>query len=504
MKQFYAMLFVAMTASAAYATDYNVPITVTVNGVSSEQESTISVDESDGLYAITLKNFMLQSPDGLMGVGNVELKNIVPYKDGDATLFFTSDQVQITNGDDPNVTVWMASMLPPVTIDLKGKIEGDHLRCYIDIDLREALQQTIQVAIGDGYQMPNPSFEAWHASTETAEEPNGWHSFESGKGDLIALTGNHIAKSDDAHSGVASARIFATSIFGIIANGTMTTGRMNAGAIDAADPANHAELDMSQTDVDGNGDPFYIPMYSRPDSIALWVKFKQGTTSSEHPFASLSAIITDGTYYQDPEDKEYANVVAKAVNREIATTGDEWVRIATPFVYSADKNLIEPQAVLITVSTNADPGQGSDNDEVLIDDIEFVYNAKVTALKIKGKDVEGFSPETLSYEMELNEEITADDIEAAIDGMAPNMIKKVEVEGDSYICTVVALGADMKTVTEYKVKVKSSVTAIRSIQTATNQPAAYFTLDGRQVKSLHPGRIYICRQADGTVTKIRR
>ncbi|MBR1503752.1 MAG: PCMD domain-containing protein [Prevotella sp.] len=502
MKQFYAMLFVTMTAITAHATDYNVPITVTVNGVSSEQKSVLSVVENDGLYDITLKNFMLQSEDGPMGVGNVELKDIESYKDGDATLFYTNRQVAITNGDDPSVSYWMASMLPPVSVNMNGKIEGGHLRCYLEIDLMEALQQTIQVEIGDGYQLPNPGFESWHASTETTEEPNGWHSFESGTGDLIVLAGNHLAKSKDAFSGQACARIFSTSIFGIVANGTMTTGRMNAGAFAATDPANHAFLDMSKEELDGNGAPFYVPLYSCPDSIALWVKFNQGTPNAEHPYASISAVITDGTYYQDPEDKEYTNVVAKAQYGKITTTGSDWVRLSVPFAYT--KNAVNPQAVLVTISTNADPGQGSDGDEVLIDDIRFIYNGKVSSMKIKGKDVPAFNSENLNYEMELNEEITADDIKVAVDGKATNIIKTVEVDGDSYICSVVAIGGDMKAATIYEVKVKSSATAIRDLHAVTNQAATYFTLDGRQVETLLPGRIYICRQADGTVTKIRR
>ena len=170
----------------------------------------------------------------------------------------------------------------------------------------------------------------------------------------------------------------------------MTTGRMNAGAMIATDPANHAYLDMSKTDLDGNGDPFYTTMYSVPDSIAVWVKFKQGTPNAEHPYATISAVITDGTRYQDPEDKEYTNVVAKAKNNTIATTNGEWVRVTAPFVYT--DNAVEPKAVLVTISTNADAGQGSNNDEVLVDDIAFIYNAKVTGLKIKGQDVPDLSP----------------------------------------------------------------------------------------------------------------
>ena len=507
MRKIFTLLFLAVAAVAARATDYNVPITVTVNGETSEQTGVISVVENGGLYDISLKNFVLQSEDGPMGVGNVELKGIKPYQDGNATLLLTKQTVTITEGDDPNVPFWLASSLsslPPVPVDLRGKIVNGTLRCYLDINLEVLGQvQVIQVAIGDdkGYQMPNPSFEDWHTSTGSYVEPNSWHSFESATGTFASLAGHHIEKSDDAHSGKASARIFATLVWGVVANGTMTTGRMNAGSMSADDKSgNYAYLDMSMTDKDGNGDPFYTPLYSRPDAVSVWVKFSQGTPNSDHPYATVSAVITDGSRYQDPEDKTYTNVVAYAKNEKIRTTGGQWKQIVIPFTYTEYN--VDPKAVLITVSTNADAGQGSDGDEVLVDDIEFIYNAKVTGLKIKGQAVTGFSAEQAEYEMELNEAITADDIEVAVEGK-PHVVKNVEEKDGEYICTIDVIGSDMKAKSTYVVKVKSSATGIRSIQPAANQSATYFTLDGRQVSTLVPGNVYISRQADGTVKKIR-
>ena len=501
MKKIFTLLLVAMAAAVARATNYIVPVTVVINGVTSEQMGEFSVEVNDGLYDINLKNFMLSSENGPMGVGNVELKGIEPYYDGKATLLVTEREVTMTDGDDPSIEIWMASMLPPVNVVLCGKIEGDLLYMNLNIDLMETLGQLIQVTVGNGYQMPNPGFELWHMSDETHVEPKGWHSFESASGALASLAGHHLTRSENAHSGEACARIYSSSFFGIVANGTMTTGRLSAGSATATDVANNAFIDTSLPDVDDNGNPFYVPLYSRPDSVAVWVNFKQGSANKEHPYATISAVITDGTYYQDPEDKAYTNVVAKAKNNEIATTDGEWVRVTAPFVYT--ENAVDPKAVLVTVSTNADPGQGSDGDEVLVDDIEFVYNAKVTGLKIKGQDLPDFSPEVMTYEMELDEEITTDDIEVSVEGATANVAKMVTLVDDSYVCSIVVLSADMSTMSHYVIDVKSSASAIRSIQTATNRSAAYFTLDGRQVKTLLPGRIYICRQADGTVTKIR-
>jgi len=499
MKKIFTLLLVAMTAVVARATDYIVPVRVVVNDVTTEQLGEFSIVENDGLYDISLKNFMLDSENGPMGVGNVELKGVQPYQDGKATLFLSMETVTITDGDDPNVVVWMASMLPPVNVLLRGKIEDEHLYMNLDIDLMETLGQLIQVAVGEGYQMPNPSFELWHPSDETHVEPDGWHSFETATGALAAFGGHHLTKSKNAHSGEACARIYSSSILGIVANGTMTTGRLNADAMIATDPANNAYLDTSMPELDGAGKPFYIPLYSRPDSIAVWVRFRQGSVNPDHPYANISAVITDGTYYQDPEDKVYTNVVAKAKNDKIATTDGEWVRVTAPFVYT--ENAVEPKAILVTISTNADAGQGSDGDEVLVDDIELIYNAKVTGLKINGQDVPGFSPDVFEYEMELEQGVTTEDIEVVVEGQSTHVIKDVSFI-DSNVCTVMALGGDMKHMSTYVIREKGSGTGIRSIKTPAGQ-SAYYMLDGRQAKTLAPGRIYIRRQADGTVTKVR-
>ena len=94
---------------------------------------------------------------------------------------------------------------------------------------------------------------------------------------------------------------------------------MNAGSTTATDTKNHAFLDLSNTDKDNNGDPFYTVLNGRPDAVKVWVKFKQATPQAFYPYATVNAVITDGTRYQDPEDKTYTNVVAKATNAKIAT-----------------------------------------------------------------------------------------------------------------------------------------------------------------------------------------
>jgi hypothetical protein len=488
MKTFCTLVLAAFAAVVASAADYDEPIVVIVNGVSSEQSATITVEQQGTTYDLTLKNFMFMSEDGPIGVGNVAITGIEPENVGDAIILQTSQTITLTPGDDPSVPIWMASMLPPVPVNLVGKLENDHLRCYIHIDMTESLQQIIEVTVGKGYQLRNQGFEYWHTSTDEYVEPNGWHSFESASGTLALLAGHHIKKSADAHSGSASACIYSTSIFGIVANGTMTTGRLNAGSMIAADATNNAYLDMSLTDVDGNGDYFYTLMYSRPDSVAVWVKFKQGKANADNPYATISAVITDGTYYQDPEDKAYTNVVARATCNTIAQTDGNWVRVVAPFEYTEDN--VSQQAILLTASTNANPGMGSGGDELLVDDVELIYNARLASLKVQGQEVPGFDSHQQTYEIEVDKPVTLEDIEAVADGKAAIIDKKIEAKEDCLECLITVFSGDMGQKTTYLIVAKNQTSGISNVMNNMETNKAIFNLNGQRVEKAQKG-IYI-------------
>jgi len=140
-------------------------------------------------------------------------------------------------------------------------------------------------------------------------------------------------------------------------------------------------MNIADTDTDSYGDTFCQTLTERPDSIAFWVKFTQGTPNASYPYATMSAVITDGSSYQDPEDKVYTNKVATATDNTIATTGGQWVRCVVPFNY-LDTDL-QPKALLVTFSTNATPGKGSGDDEMLIDDVELIYNGTGSSADIR-------------------------------------------------------------------------------------------------------------------------
>ena len=242
--------------------------------------------------------------------------------------------------------------------------------------------QSVDFSEYEGTQIPNSDFETW--GTEYKNVPVGWHSFESvelGTPSFLfaaAQSDKHTScYDDDLHEGTLGKyclKLVPRNVANIaLANGTITTGRMHAGSTTASSTSNHAQMDMSVTET-SNGTPYYAELSEKPDYIAAWLKFI--SNDSENPNATISAIITDGTYYQDPENKEYTNVYAKAKNAGIVSNGGKWQRIVVPF--TIQNGGITPKGILVTISTNATPGKGNENDVLYVDDLELIYTQQVT------------------------------------------------------------------------------------------------------------------------------
>ncbi len=449
------------------ATTYDGQMIIIVNGVSGSQTANIDVvKQTDGRYTFSLRNFVLDMGESQMPVGNITLCDIEGQEEGDKVVFHVEQDVNIEDGDREDVPMWVGPALGPVPITLTATLGSDILHTVIDIFFAP-LGQTIRVIFDNSVtQIPNSDFEAFHGekmSSFKEDEADHWHSFLAGTGELISsAAAKHTESSADTRPGSEGSKSLlikstAVKFLGItlaIANGTVTTGRLKAGDMSADSPLNCAFADMSLTETDAHGDPFYARLNALPDSLVVWVKFNQKKALAKHPYATISAAITDGTYYQDPEDKTYTNVVARAANREIAST-NQWQRISIPFVYTG--NAISPRCILVTMSTNADAGQGNEGDELYVDDLALIYNHRLTSLKIKGHSVPDFAPDKLEYNMEIAGDITEDDIVATVDGKGATTSVAIigdEEEGKQALVTVIA--ADLTAVTTYVVNLTSS------------------------------------------------
>lgn len=520
MKKLFTLLFVAMTALTGMADTYNGPLHIDIDGKTVDQTTDITIEkQADGNYTLKLMNFKIKM--GLtMNVGNIIITDVPAVSNGQTQMLKAKKNIAIKGGS-------MDFLLKSVPIDMIGELrDGDF---YTNINISMA-NQNIKVTFGTAkYQLPNAGFETYHTATvtspddpndkATSDEPDYWHSFMSASGDpgLVYMAGyNPVTfKSEDVRpgsTGKQSLMLKSIDLYLAIANGTITTGRMNTGSMFASDTnSNYAWSDMSNTDKDTHGDPFYATLYSLPDAMKVWLKFKQGTANAEHPYATATAIINDGTEFHEPAPSEttYTNVVGEARNAKIAETGDEWKEFTIPFTYDAFAQYgAKAKSVLVTLSTNADAGKGSDGDLLYVDDLSFVYNAGLKAITLTAENgevftVDGVNSETKEYTATVPFDVTANNLKAISDGKG------------AYVSTTIADGKatfeitsnDLATTNVYTLNIKKGnaqgiTSGINGAQAAQAQTAGIYTIDGMRVNAITKPGLYIVKDANGNVKKV--
>lgn len=520
MKKLFTLLFVAMTALTSMADTYNGPLHIDIDGKTVDQTTDITIEkQADGNYTLKLMNFKIKM--GLtMNVGNIIITDVPAVSNGQTLMLKAKKNIAIKGGS-------MDYLLKSVPIDMIGELrDGDF---YTNINISMATQK-IKVTFGTAkYQLPNAGFETYHTATvtspddpndkATSDEPDYWHSFMSASGDpgLVYMAGyNPVTfKSEDVRpgsTGKQSLMLKSIDLYLAIANGTITTGRMNTGSMFASDTnSNYAWSDMSNTDKDTHGDPFYATLYSLPDAMKVWLKFKQGTANAEHPYATATAIINDGTEFHEPAPSKttYTNVVGEARNAKIAETGDEWKEFTIPFTYDAFAQYgAKAKSVLVTLSTNADAGKGSDGDLLYVDDLSFVYNAGLKAITLTAENgevftVDGVNSETKEYTATVPFDVTANNLKAISDGKG------------AYVSTTIADGKatfeitsnDLATTNVYTLNFKKGnaqgiTSGINGAQAAQVQTAGIYTIDGMRVNAITKPGLYIVKDANGNVKKV--
>ena len=226
-------------------------------------------------------------------------------------------------------------------------------------------------------QLVNGGMEAWDNAGTANQEPQQWNSFMSANCTLsFGLCGTaqaqRIERSTDVRpgsTGTYSARIYSTSVIGVIANGNLTTGQIQMGSSTASNSANHNKTLTSNS-------AFKMPITAQPDSIVFWAKFQPANNSTTDQ-ARMRAVLHDNYDYRDPsasDPNSPSHIVADATvefTRTYVGSSYVWQRFAVPFTYSGPATT--PAYMLITFTTNKTPGGGSGNDQVWIDDVELKY-----------------------------------------------------------------------------------------------------------------------------------
>ncbi len=217
-------------------------------------------------------------------------------------------------------------------------------------------------------QIGNSNMELWDNVGQSTEEPTNWNSFKTGTGGLSSFGSQQVGRSTSIRSGATGsycARIYAKSTLGVVANGLITVGQVNMGSSTASSPDNYNFTKTS----DAN---FSEALNGQPDSIVFWVKY---TPINNNNQARVHAILHDNYSFRDPIDANSAPHTAARAELNYGATGGNWVRKSVPFVYEAQIPAVGVEFILVTFSTSSTPGGGSANDEVLLDDIQLIYNS---------------------------------------------------------------------------------------------------------------------------------
>ena len=247
-----------------------------------------------------------------------------------------------------------------------------------------ALMSAINV-LADGQQIPNGDFETWTYDGENL--PNNWNSFQTADGSYASAVKNNgqVKRSSDVRPGSKgsySCSIWAKKVWGTVAQGNLTTGRVHAGSMSATGKDNYNYTDRTGAS-SANGkvnEPCAVSFTGTPKAVKVWVKFVPVDDISnygEYNKAKFSAIIHgDGDYISyglssNDNDDNKALVVATAV-KEIEYKNGEWEELTIPFEYTNNGSVAK--YIQINASTNAYPGKGKANDYLYIDDIELVYD----------------------------------------------------------------------------------------------------------------------------------
>ena len=215
-------------------------------------------------------------------------------------------------------------------------------------------------------QIGNSNMESWDNVGQSTEEPTNWSSFKTGTGGLSSFGSQQVARSTSIRSGASGtycARVYAKSTLGVVANGLLTVGQVNMGSSTASSPDNYNFTKTS----DAN---FSEALTGQPDSLVFWVKYTPINSSNN---ARVHAILHDSYDFRDPIDANSTSHTVARAELNYGATGGNWVRKSVPFVNEGPATTVE--YILITFATSSTPGGGSTNDEVLLDDIELIYNS---------------------------------------------------------------------------------------------------------------------------------
>ena len=283
--------------------------------------------------------------------------------------------------------------------------------CFIKAKFGEAEGSYVLTVIDDNAagvtQIGNCDFEDWRSVTSSNHAPDNWNSFETAEGSLASFSNAQqvqmVEGGRPGSDGLYCADIWSRSVMGVVAQGTLTTGCLNAGAASADAKDNNSFSKIS--------DPKKSETLSKiPSAIKMWVKFVPASINANYPNAHVAVTVHDAhnyvvyskESYDDDTNRSYA--IAKA---GLDFPACDWTELTIPFEWTG--NFTDGQMyILVNISTNATPGKGQANDHLYVDDIELVYTESEPVTYDKYVSVAHDAPVAAPIEVTFNNDNTID------------------------------------------------------------------------------------------------
>lgn len=276
---------------------------------------------------------------------------------------------------------------------------------------------------GAQYQLPNGNFEGGYTDNVTIGDnngnqvPNNWHWFHDKTGSIDASTvamsamHNYVVTDGNNHY----VKLVQGNMGG---NGNLTTGIINAGNSFAKIDGGKSNYNWS--DPTGKGDnKTKVPtnrsgqkertsagqtFSGKPDAV----KFKYAAyLKNASQRIQLRVVVHGEGRYRDPEySKDNYDDIKWGVatfndTRTLSSKSDKVVlkEAQAEFVAGINQSSITPAAVLVSLTTNENPGVGDQGNFACFDDIEFVYYHALSSATYDGQAIANFDENTLSYDL---------------------------------------------------------------------------------------------------------
>ena len=301
MKKF--LLTILMTISAigamAQTISYTDQLVVEMDGnVIGSQETTITVDNNNGTYTLSLNRFALGEGDGAILVGDIVVPGITATESNGIKAFEVEQNITITASDDSGD--WIGPNLGELPVNLKGEMTDSKLYCSIDLDLSESLGMVIKVVFGNTLKGQTISYTdqlvvemdgnviGSQETTITVEENNGTYT--------LSLNRFALGEGDDA---MPIGDIVVTGIETIESNGVKTFEVEKNITITASDEAGDwIGPNLGELPVNLKGEMTDSKLYCSIDldlsgSLGMVIKVVFGNTAKE--YTGQLAVTIDGT-----------------------------------------------------------------------------------------------------------------------------------------------------------------------------------------------------------------